>query len=134
MTTPLAHYFSDDGYAMVQHYRADIAERTARAKDLMLYGEAAAGKGHNMTAVRAKAFFRRGDQVDDERKAQLRILKIKIAKHNHGLDPKTLELVKSLLQPQSYYQRIKADAARKISNIKKYGPGGGIGRPLVPTP
>ena len=133
VTTPISHYFSDDGNAMVQHYRADIAERTARAKDLMLYGEGAAGKGHNMTAVRAKAFFRRGDQVDDERKAQLEILKIKIAKRNHGLDPKTLELVKSLLQPQSHYQRIKADAARKISNIKKYGPGGGIGSPLMPT-
>jgi hypothetical protein len=134
VTTPIAHYFSDEGYAMVQHYRADIAERNARAKDLMLYGEAAAGKGHNMTAVRAKAFFRRGDQVDDERKALLKILEIKKAKRNHGLDPKSLQLVEALLQPQSHYQRIKADAARKISNIKKYGPGGGIGRPFVPAP
>ena len=76
-----------------------------------------------MTKVRAKAFFRTGPQVDDERKAQLEILKIKIAKRNHGLDPKTLELVIALLQPQSYYQALKADAARKVAVVKKFGPG-----------
>jgi len=125
----VGEYFSDSGGAMVQHYRADIAERTARAKDEMLYGEGVTGKRHNMTKVRAKAFFRTGPQVDNERKAQLEILKIKIAKRNHGLDPKTLELVTSLLQPQSYYQALKADAQRKIAVVKRFGPGTSIQHP-----
>jgi hypothetical protein len=125
-------YFSDAGGAMIQHYRADIAERTARAKDEMLYGEGVTGARHNMTKVRAKAFFRTGTQVDDERKAQLQILKIKISKRNHGLDPKTLELVTALLQPQSYYQALKADAARKVAVVKQFGPGTSIGSPQKP--
>jgi len=114
---------------MVQHYRADMAERTARAKDLMLYGEGVRGEQHNMTKVRAKAFFRTGGRVDDERKAQLEILKIKIATRNHGLDPKTLELVTALLQPQSYYQALKADAARRVKNVQLFGPGTSIQHP-----
>jgi hypothetical protein len=125
----VGQYFSDSGGAMVQHHRADIAERTARAKDHMLYGEGATGKQHNLTKVRAAAFFRTGPQVDNERKAQLEILKIKIAKRNHGLDPKTLELVTALLQPQSYYQQLKADAARKLKNIQLFGPGTSIQHP-----
>ena len=125
----VGEYFSDSGGAMIQHYRADIAERTARAKDLMLYGDGAAGKTHNMTKVRAAAFFRTGTQVDNERKAQLEILKLKIAKRNHGLDPKSLELVTALLQPQSYYQALKADHARKLRNIQLFGPGTGISAP-----
>ena len=64
----------------------DMAERTARAKDLMRYGAAAGGKKHNMTKVRAKALFRTATQIDDERIAQLEILKIKIGPRNHGLD------------------------------------------------
>jgi hypothetical protein len=126
----VGEYFSDSGGAMVQHYRAEMAERTARAKDEMLYGEGVTGQRHNMTKVRAKAFFRTGPQVDDERKAQLEILKIKIARRNHGLDPKTLELVTALLQPQSYYQALKADAARKVAVVKKFGPGTGISSPM----
>ena len=114
---------------MIQHYRADIAERTARAKDLMLYGEGASGKTHNLTKVRAAAFFRTGTQVDNERKAQLEILRLKIAKRNHGLDPESLKLVTALLQPQSYYQALKADQARKVKNIKMFGPGTSIQHP-----
>jgi hypothetical protein len=125
----VGEYFSDSGGAMVQHYRADIAERTARAKDEMLYGEGVTGARHNMTKVRAKAFFRTGPQVDEERRAQLEILKIKIAKRNHGLDPKTLELVTALLQPQSYYQRLKEDAKRKVGYVKRFGPGTSISSP-----
>lgn len=127
--SPIGAYFSDTGGAMIQHYRADIAERTARAKDIMLYGEAASGKTHNLTKVRAAAFFRTGTQVDNERKAQLEILKLKIAKRNHGLDPKSLELVTALLQPQSYYQALKADHARKVKNVKLFGPGTSISAP-----
>ena len=67
--------------------------------------------------------------VSKKRKAQLEILKIKIAKRNHGLDPKTLELVTSLLQPQSYYQALKADAQRKIAVVKRFGPGTSIQHP-----
>ncbi|MEA2193271.1 MAG: hypothetical protein QOI73_3392, partial [Solirubrobacteraceae bacterium] len=125
----IGEYFSDSGGAMVQHYRADMAERTARAKDEMLYGEGVTGQRHNMTKVRAKAFFRTGPQVDAERRAQLEILKIKIAKRNHGLDPKTLELVLALLQPQAYYQQLKADAKRKVAIVKKFGPGTSIQHP-----
>jgi hypothetical protein len=122
-------YFSDTGGAMIQHYRADIAERTARAKDLMLYGEGAKGARHNLTKVRAAAFFRTGPQVDNERKAQLEILEIKKQKRNHGLDPKSLELVEALLQPQSHYQALKADHARKLKNIQLFGAGTSIQHP-----
>jgi hypothetical protein len=111
---------------------SDMAERTARAKDLMKYGAAASGKKHNMTKVRAKAFFRTGTQIDDERIAQLEILNIKIGRGNHGLDPKTLELVKSLLQPQAHYNALKADAARKLAQIKLFGPGTSISGPTPP--
>jgi hypothetical protein len=128
----VGEYFSDTGGAMIQHYRADIAERTARAKDEMLYGEGATGARHNLTKVRTKAFFRTGKQVDDERKAQLEILKIKIAKRNHGLDPKTLELVLALLQPQSYYQALKADHARRLAVVRQFGPGASISSPQQP--
>ncbi len=125
----IGQYFSDTGGAMIQHYRADIAERTARAKDLMLYGEGAKGQRHNLTKVRAAAFFRTGPQVDNERKAQLEILKIKKQKRNHGLDPTSLELVEALLLPQSHYQALKADHARKVKNIQLFGPGTSIQHP-----
>jgi hypothetical protein len=125
-------YFSDSGGGIVQHYRADIAERTARAKDLMGYG--GAGKTHNLTKVRAGAFFRTGSQVDNERKAQLEILKLKIERNSHGLDPETLEKVKQLLQPQSYYQALKADHARKLKHIQVFGPGTSISGPIPGAP
>lgn len=111
---------------------SDMAERTARAKDLMQYGAAASGKKHNMTKVRAKAFFRTATQIDDERIAQLEILKIKIGRGNHGLDPKTLELVTALLQPQAHYNALKRDAARKVAQVKLFGPGTSISSPGAP--
>jgi hypothetical protein len=120
-------YFSDSGGGMVQHYRADIAVRTAMAKDLIGYG--GPGKKHDLTKVRAAAFFRTGPQVDSERKAQLEILKLKIERNSHGLDPATLEKVKQLLQPQSYYQALKADHARKLKNVQVFGPGASISSP-----
>ena len=122
-------YFSDSGGGIIQHYRADIAERTARAKDLMGYGTK-----HNPTKVRAAAFLRTGSQVDSERKAQLEILKLKIGRNSHGLDPATLEKVKQLLQPQAYYQALKADHARKLKNIQVFGPGTSISAPSPPAP
>ena len=128
----VGEYFSDSGGGIVQHYRADIAERTARAKDLMGYGTK-----HNLTKVRAAAFFRTGSQVDSERKAQLEILKLKIERNSHGLDPATLEKVQQLLQPQSYYQRLKADHQRKVRNVQLFGPGASISAPspgAVPAP
>ncbi|MDP1847768.1 MAG: hypothetical protein Q8K79_08250 [Solirubrobacteraceae bacterium] len=121
----VGEYFSDSGGGIIQHYRADIAERTARAKDLMGYGTK-----HNLTKVRAAAFFRTGSQVDSERKAQLEILKLKIERNSHGLDPATLEKVKQLLQPQAYYQQLKADHARKLRNIQMFGPGTSISAPI----
>jgi hypothetical protein len=125
----VGEYFSDAGGGIVQHYRADIAERTARAKDLMGYG-----KKHNLTKVRAAAFFRTGAQVDSERKAQLQVLKLKIERNSHGLDPATLEKVTQLLQPQSYYQALKADHARKLKQVQVFGPGASISAPAPPTP
>ena len=125
----VGEYFSDSGGGIIQHYRADIAERTARAKDLMGYGTK-----HNLTKVRAAAFFRTGSQVDSERKAQLEILKLKIERNSHGLDPETLEKVKQLLQPQSYYQALKADHARKLKHIQVFGPGTSISAPAPPPP
>jgi hypothetical protein len=123
----VSEYFSDSGGGIIQHYRTDIAERTARAKDLMGYG--ASAKKHNLTKVRAGAFFRTGAQVDAERKAQLEILKLKIERNSHGLDPATLEKVMQLLQPQSYYQALKADHARKLKNLQVFGPGQSIKHP-----
>ena len=125
-----AQYFSDTGGAMIQHYRADIAERTARAKDLMLYGEGAKGKRHNLTKVRAAGVLPHGHPGRQRAQgAAARSSRSRSQKRNHGLDPKTLELVEALLQPQSYYQALKADHARKVKNIQLFGPGTSIQHP-----
>jgi hypothetical protein len=92
------------------------------------------GKKHSPRGVRAAAFFRTGSQVDNERKAQLEILKLKIERNNHGLDPATLEKVKELLQPQSYYQALKADHQRRLRNVQLFGPGASISGPVPGAP
>lgn len=134
-STGVGEFFSDAGGGIVQWYRGDIAERTHRAKEMLRYNPT--GKRQLANDVRAKAFFRLGSQVDNERKAQLEIVKVKRAllkaKQAKG-EPyehtkEVLDRAEELLAPQSYYQALKADAARKVKNVKTFGPGTAISAP-----
>ena len=124
-------YFSDSGGAMVQHYRADIAERTARAKDLMLYGEGGHGQAPqhdegpregvlpHRRAGRRRAQGAARDPQDQDRATQPR--------------PRPRRPSSSSRRCCSRSPTTSAQGGRRSArsrDVKKFGPGASISAPV----
>lgn len=106
---PVRRYFAEGGGHDIQMHRADIAWRTAQAKNLMGYG---GRRNRTEKEVRRKAAFRTGPQVEAERRGALEVFRLRQRMDKTWNHPKAAVRIEELLRSEAEHLRDRQMASR----------------------